>query len=218
MINSNSKKSRLLTGWIWTTLVCLLLFILLVLAIRLPQVLDLDRGLIRLLDPLRTTSLVAFFTRLTDFGAANDLKLILAASVLFLLIRKRLIASIVLLSAFLAESQINEILKTWVQRERPDLPHLVHASGYSFPSGHAMNAITVYGLLIVLIAPLIPVKWLRTVWTTACLTMIILIGFSRPFLRVHYFTDILAGFSLGGAIVAVSALIVILVDHQRLSR
>jgi Membrane-associated phospholipid phosphatase len=217
MINPNSKKRRLLTVWIWTTLVCLLLFILLVLAIRLPQVLDLDRGLIRLLDPLRTTTLVAFFTRLTDFGATNALELILAASVLFLMFRKRLIETIVLLSAFLAERQLNEVLKTWVRRERPDFSHLVHAGGYSFPSGHAMNAVTVYGLMIVLIAPLIPVKWLRAVWIAACLIMIFLIGFSRPFLRVHYFTDILAGYSMGGAGVAVSALIVILVEQRRRS-
>ncbi|WP_010631340.1 phosphatase PAP2 family protein [Sporolactobacillus vineae] len=214
----NENKRRFLSIWLWVALTGLLLFIILVLAIRLPQVLSLDRGLIRLLDPLRSAPLTAWFVWLTDFGATKALTWLLTASVLFLLIRKRLIAPIVLLAAFFSERQLNELLKMWVQRDRPDFPHLVYAGGYSFPSGHAMNAMTVYGLLIVLIAPLIPVKWLKIIWIAACLMMIALIGFSRPFLRVHYFTDILAGYSMGGVVVALSAMMIILIDQRHRSR
>lgn len=216
-MNLNGDAKRLLSRWVWTALVCLLLFVILVLAIRLPQVLSMDRGLIRLLDPLRTPPFITFFAHLTDFGASKELEWVLAASVLFLLIRKHFAGSVVLFMAFLAERQLNELLKLWVRRDRPDFPHLVSAGGYSFPSGHAMNAMTVYGLMILLIAPLIPVKWLRTVWTVFCLIMIVLIGFSRPFLRVHYVTDILAGYCMGGVVVAVSALAVILVAQRRRS-
>jgi undecaprenyl-diphosphatase len=218
-MNMNEEGRRsLLSLWLWVALTCLLIFIILVLAIRQPQVLLLDRGLIRLLDPMRSEVLTAFFAGLTDFGAVKVLVWILAGALLFLLVRRRRVAAVVLLAAFFAEHQLNELLKMWVRRDRPDFPHLVYAGGYSFPSGHAMNAITVYGLLLMMIAPLISVKWLRMVWIGACLTMIALIGFSRPFLRVHYFTDVLAGYSVGGVVVAVSAIVILLVEQRRRSR
>ncbi len=84
-------------------------------------------------------------------------------------------------------------LKIAFQRPRPS-PLFAHL-GYSFPSGHAFFAVTVYGMLT---------YWLtrrarrggRRLWAGAT-ALIALIGLSRVCLGVHYASDVLAGFALG---------------------
>jgi membrane-associated phospholipid phosphatase len=71
------------------------------------------------------------------------------------------------------------------------------ARGFSYPSGHAMSAMTFYGLLIYIVWQKIENKVFR--WTLIILltSIVFLIGFSRVYLRVHYASDVLAGFSVG---------------------
>jgi undecaprenyl-diphosphatase len=87
----------------------------------------------------------------------------------------------------------------WVNRERPSMDQLVSVSTLSFPSGHAMSAMAFYGFLIYLgfhLASTLGVK-LAIFFTLGAL--ILLIGFSRIYLGVHYPSDVLAGF-IGGII------------------
>lgn len=88
-------------------------------------------------------------------------------------------------------------LKNTYERVRPDENPLVYASGYSFPSGHSMGSIIFYGLLLyfVLKSGLRP-RIKGIVGTGLCL-MVLLIGWSRIYLGVHYPTDIVAGFIAG---------------------
>jgi undecaprenyl-diphosphatase len=88
-------------------------------------------------------------------------------------------------------------LKVYFSRVRPDDPVYKAAMGFSFPSGHAMSAMTFYGLLIFLVWKNVDNLALRWVLTILLIIFIHLIGFSRIYLRVHYATDVIAGFSLG---------------------
>jgi undecaprenyl-diphosphatase len=85
-------------------------------------------------------------------------------------------------------------LKTVFQRARPELFDSGYsASFYSFPSGHATIAVGFYGTLTLLVAWRL--RGLRR-WAVvlAGVTLVLLIGFSRLYLGVHYPTDVLAGF------------------------
>ncbi len=74
---------------------------------------------------------------------------------------------------------------------------MVEASGLSFPSGHTMVAASFYGLIIYLIWVNVDHKLYRNALVVLLTIFIILIGFSRIYLRVHYATDALAGFAAG---------------------
>jgi membrane-associated phospholipid phosphatase len=89
------------------------------------------------------------------------------------------------------------LLKQLFQRKRPLSPLLKAAKGLSFPSGHAIMAVTFYGLLIYIISYMITPDILRWVLTFLVVILIILIGFSRIYLRVHYASDVLGGFIIG---------------------
>jgi membrane-associated phospholipid phosphatase len=103
---------------------------------------------------------------------------------------------------------LNEVLKYIFDRPRPVIPHLVEATGLSFPSGHAMVSASFYGLLIYLVWINVKPLGLRLLFSSLLLVLILLIGFSRVYLRVHYASDVLAGLAGGflWLIVAVGAL------------
>ena len=83
------------------------------------------------------------------------------------------------------------------QRPRPLDPYLESAKGFSFPSGHSLNSVVFFGLIIFSLWKYAGNKSLR-IWGTILLCLIIFaIGLSRIYLRVHYASDVLGGFSLG---------------------
>jgi membrane-associated phospholipid phosphatase len=89
-------------------------------------------------------------------------------------------------------------LKLLFNRHRPLIPLLEPARGLSFPSGHAFMSVCFYGLLMIIIwreeRPHPVLKW---VLLLLVILLLLCIGFSRIYLRVHYFTDVVAGFSIG---------------------
>ncbi len=89
------------------------------------------------------------------------------------------------------------LLKQIFNRPRPLIPLLEPVSGLSFPSGHAMMSMSFYGLLIVLAwENEYSRKW-KWMITIPLVLFILLIGFSRIYLRLHYFSDVIAGFAVG---------------------
>lgn len=91
----------------------------------------------------------------------------------------------------------NIILKNLFERDRPTLSPLQSLTDYSFPSGHAMNSFIFYTLLAYFIYHLTRKKKLSFVISAFSLLLIMLIGFSRIYLGVHYPTDVLGGYLAG---------------------
>ena len=90
---------------------------------------------------------------------------------------------------------INRFIKALVKRARPpQIYHLVKETNYSFPSGHSMSAMAGYGLLIIEVQKS-SLKY-KTIIKVFLAIMIFLIGLSRIYLGVHYFSDVIGGFLL----------------------
>jgi undecaprenyl-diphosphatase len=122
----------------------------------------------------------------------------------FLFVRKRTWFSIRVVSIALSSLGMMFLLKWLFRRKRPGNPLLYSVRGKSFPSGHALMSITFYGLLIYIINGSVkdPATKISSIAFLAAL--INLIGFSRVYLRVHYTSDVLAGYAIGGSWLAVS--------------
>lgn len=87
-------------------------------------------------------------------------------------------------------------LKVTFSKPRPQLwPQLITETTYSFPSGHALGAMVLYGFSAYLLARFYP-KQSRLIYTIATL-LIGAIGLSRLYLGVHWPTDVLAGYGVG---------------------
>jgi len=90
---------------------------------------------------------------------------------------------------------LNGALKETFQRARPDVGAEFHARSWSFPSAHAMDSLIVYGLFAYWLARRFP-HARRAIYAGAG-ALVLLIGYARIYLGVHYLSDVIAGFSVG---------------------
>ena len=90
-------------------------------------------------------------------------------------------------------------------RARPDVAlHLVEQGGFSFPSGHSVTSVIFYGLSIYLLNKHCKNDKLKRTLTVICGFLALTIGPSRIYVGVHWPTDVLAGWCIGGAVLLVS--------------
>ncbi|MEO6489112.1 MAG: phosphatase PAP2 family protein [Ferruginibacter sp.] len=104
--------------------------------------------------------------------------------------------SIKIVSVALSSLLLMFFLKFVFKRPRPLIPLLEQVGGLSFPSGHAFMSFAFFGLLIYMAYKKIKDPWLRYFFMLFFFLMTTFVGFSRVYLRVHYASDVLVGFSL----------------------
>lgn len=88
-------------------------------------------------------------------------------------------------------------LKYFFNRPRPLIPLLKQVPGLSFPSGHAFMSFVFYGMLMYIIYLEVKNKWLKGSLIVILTIITFSIGLSRVYLRVHYASDVIAGFCFG---------------------
>jgi undecaprenyl-diphosphatase len=146
----------------------------------------------------RTTGATRFFTTMTIIGTPVGLGalLVIVAVLLALRGRWRWIAYLAVTTG--VGGLLNVALKAFFARARPELAEaLRHASGYSFPSGHAMGSTIVFGALAYLALRILPTWRERAAALAFAVSMIIAIASSRIYLGVHWISDVAAGIVAG---------------------
>jgi len=187
-------------------MICLLGFGWLAYAIQNDRMASFDDYFIRHIQGLENETLTEILKGFTFIGTTKPVIAILLIAIVILLATKRLWKeSLFLIWVMLGEKILNEVAKDLFERERPTIHQLAEESGYSFPSGHAMASICLYGALAYLVWGLTRrLGWRWTAFIAAAL-LILIIGGSRIYLGVHYPSDILGGYLLGGCWLAASA-------------
>jgi undecaprenyl-diphosphatase len=131
---------------------------------------------------------------LTALGYYWFVLLLLVVIVAFFYQRGWRLSAILLLVSTAGSAVLTTVLKSVFQRARPELfDSGYQASFYSFPSGHATVAVGLYGMLTVVLAYRLrgTARWAVAV---SGILVVLLIGFSRLYLGVHYPTDVVAGY------------------------
>lgn len=113
----------------------------------------------------------------------------------FIFIRDRLIP-LLISGGLMVSAFAFGVIKFIVKRPRP-LNGLILENGFSFPSGHSLSAIFFYGFLIYFVSKYIKNIKLKRILQVLIIVIILLIGFSRIYLCVHFASDVIAGFVLG---------------------
>jgi membrane protein DedA with SNARE-associated domain/membrane-associated phospholipid phosphatase len=158
-----------------------------------------DRALDDYLHAHATPALTTFFLIVTALGSIEAMVLLGVVVATFLAWGRRWLFLGSWLAAVAGSAFLNHVLKGLFERPRPHFEHpLLVESSFSFPSGHAMESFVVYGMLAYL-AVLALRSWeSRVAVVFEAALLVVLIGFSRMYLGVHYFSDVLAGYAAGG--------------------
>lgn len=135
---------------------------------------------------------------MTEMGSKFMLGLLLVISMIWLYVKRKDKWGVRLYFLTVAGGGlVNLLLKSYFERERPNVNRIIEEDGFSFPSGHSMGSMTYYGFLIYLVLRS-KQKPLTKVGLGILLGLVILgIGISRIYLGVHYPSDVLAGFIAG---------------------
>lgn len=115
-----------------------------------------------------------------------------------LLVRRQYPLLVGWVAALAGGSLLDVALKLLFHRPRPtwDVP-LMTAHGFSFPSGHAMGSLVAYGMLAYLLVRVTHTKRQALAAIASAVGLTILIGLSRMYLGVHYFSDVIGGYAAG---------------------
>ena len=176
------------TNIILTSLI--ILFLILTVLVINGKTLVIDNLVYNFIISFKNNRLTYFFKFFTRFG--NVLPIVIIV-LLFLIIKKdktRFYPLIVAIDVQL----LNLLLKFILKRDRPNILQLITVDNYSYPSGHAMMSMGVYGCFIYLIYKYAKNKKIKIIGISLLSLLILLIGISRIYLGVHYFSDIVGGF------------------------
>ncbi|MDP0396609.1 phosphatase PAP2 family protein [Tsukamurella strandjordii] len=162
-----------------------------------------DSGVLDAVVSIRSDALTAVVRVITTVGNTVSLIAIATIAVLVLLrLRHRVWAAYCAATSLLSWG-VMFVTKIAFGRERPSIPpRLVEIDSLSFPSGHALNSAVVLGCIAVSAWAITGRRWPLVVAVIAGA----LIGLSRVYLAAHWLTDVLAGWSIGAAMVALGLL------------
>lgn len=113
-----------------------------------------------------------------------------------LIYKKRYAQSLLMFLSIGIGNLLSTLVKALVERPRP-VEAMMQYDNFSFPSYHAMMSMILFSMIIYLFKDGIKNKFWRYLFVTANVLAILIIGFDRMYLHVHYFSDVLAGFALG---------------------
>lgn len=140
-----------------------------------------------------------FWAVISSLGGGITLSVLGLGVSLLLALRRRWIVLGGWAAALIGSGLLDGALKFAIRRPRPEqaLDFLSNLS-WSFPSGHSMGSLVTYGMLAYLIVLAWKGQRRRQIVAMSCAALLILsIGFSRLYLNVHYFSDVVGGFSVG---------------------
>jgi undecaprenyl-diphosphatase len=143
--------------------------------------------------------LTVFMKTVTWLGSTVVLIPLVALVGGYFLLRRRDWRPLAKLAVVLAGAvALYDLVKPLVARPRPPAGVRVGLtfSGWAFPSGHATQAMAVWGMVAVIVAGV--AKRRRILIVTGATFAVLLVGASRLYLGAHWLTDVLGGFALGG--------------------
>ena len=170
---------------------------------------DLDLQVARAMHDAWQPSLHGLFQLIAELGGL-ELTTVLMAGLTFYLWRSGFGSDALVFGVFIAAQAFELFYKfnlshpqpprSFAETDGPSVTESFASSagvGNSFPSGHVLRAVIVYGLIAFVIRRLSPSPSLRLAAVVGAVVLIVLVAFDRLYLDVHWESDVVGGLILG---------------------
>jgi undecaprenyl-diphosphatase len=188
------KRKKILS---WLIVAALLTPVFVVWLVFLSDRNYLDQKIFSLIAPHIFESRTRFMLAVSFLGNHQFLIPANLLLIVFFLVGKNKWAAIRVAVVALSSLCFMSLLKNLFHRHRPDNPLVQGITNFSFPSGHAFMSTAFFGLLIWWAASTMKNKWQRRIVIAFLILLVLIISFSRIYLRVHYATDVITGCCIG---------------------
>lgn len=180
-----------------------LLFVILCILVKLDLLSNIDESVYKFITSNMNDTTTNIYKVITFFGSTIFMVgLCVLLLVLFIIIKKNIYGYII--SGTLIFSTImNNVIKVIIRRERP-IYMIVRETTFSFPSGHTMASVSMYGILIYLINKSNMNKKLKIILSIILGMIPLMVATSRIYLGAHYFSDILGAIMLAIIVLLIS--------------
>ena len=193
------KTSRYLSE---TNIVLIILFILWSIAVAMHATFinHFDNYFIAQIYHNHTATPLFILRTLSQIGGTTWTIIITLAIVILLSVLKYYYAAIFLAANKLIVVIINTIIKDLIRRPRPNHHHYMFEGSFSYPSGHSSSALSLYIPLLIICFFIFKNVATRVIISTLTILMVIVIGYSRIYLGVHYPSDVVGAYLLAGSV------------------
>ena len=174
-----------------------LLFALITQEVIFEKEAEFDNKVIHFFSPYSNAAFIQLMEVFTFFGSGKFLFPAYVVIVAYLLMRRQTLISLHIAIIAVTSTALSQGAKRIFQRTRPEMPLIQSLKTYSFPSGHALSSFIFCSVLVYLVwRANIQTGW-KWVFSIFLFLFSMTIGLSRVILKMHYPTDVLAGFCLG---------------------
>ena len=207
-MDKNSKLKKIIYGSVTIILLASLTIAFCVLSAKIGKTnFIIDDIFINFSNKIRANWLTITFKIVTNL--VNPLFIGLVGFVILLSFKKQRSNAVALFVNIAIIVCLNYLLKSFFVRFRPDQSiGLILESGYSYPSGHSSAAVAFYGFLVYMVCCTSLKKWAKACLSVLLSLMVLLVGFSRIYLGVHYATDVIGAYLYSLAFLIVFCFIV----------
>lgn len=141
---------------------------------------------------------VQLFRGISLLGSPGTWSVLALVVLAVLLLRRERILAAGWVAAIMGGGVLDVALKVLVHRPRPVFPDpYALVPGWSFPSGHSMGSLVGYGMIAYFVVLRVRDPRARAAVIGVATALVALVGLSRMYLGVHYFSDVVGGFTAG---------------------
>ncbi|MBP0724438.1 phosphatase PAP2 family protein [Bacillus sp. RG28] len=158
-----------------------------------------DSSIISFVQGFESPTLTSLFKFFTFIGSTPVVVVLCVLIIIYLYKVLHHRSEIILFIVVMGGSTVlNFVLKHLFHRARPTIHRLIQETGYSFPSGHSMEAFALYGVLAYLLWRHTSSSLGKTLLIIFSVFMTLMIGISRIYLGVHYPSDVIGAYLVSG--------------------
>lgn len=189
-------KDYIKANYKWIVLLFMsIIFIVFAIRVKKSPTLRIDDDIYNFIHGFTSDGLTSYFKLISNMISGPVIFIIVLISIIVSYVKKNYKYIPFIIGNIIIILILNVILKHIYSRPRPEFM-LIDEYGYSFPSGHAMVSMAFYGLYIYILFHLNIKKHIKYLLSGCLFLLIAMVGLSRIYLHVHYFSDVIAGFAV----------------------